>query len=396
MRTSSTFLLIMLGALSGLTPLAVDMYLPAIPSIAVDLRASVEAVQLTISTFLVGFAIGQLFYGPMADSFGRKPVILFGVALFVVASIGCIFAESLPVLLSFRLLQAIGGAAGAVVVNALLRDLFTPDEVVRAMTIVILTMTLAPLVAPLLGGAMLGLGWQSIFILLALLGALLWVAILVLIPETLKAEHRQPLHLGTVLGNYYRVLCHRKAMGSMLASTFASAGMFAFISGSPYVYIQYFGIAPQHYGLLFGLNVLFLMLMTFINGRLVKRVGLLAMLRLGLVLSAGAGVVLFINGASGWGGLWGIVVPVCCYVGQLGLVGANATSHALGFFPANAGTASALAGTMRFGAGALAGVAVNSFPATSALPMAGVMAACGVLALVAHLWLGRTIRTARG
>jgi MFS transporter, DHA1 family, multidrug resistance protein len=138
------------------------------------------------------------------------------------------------------------------------------------------------------------------------------------------------------------------------------------------------------------------MLMTSINGRLVKRVGLLAMLRLGLVLSAGAGVVLFINGASGWGGLWGIVVPVCCYVGQLGLVGANATSHALGFFPANAGTASALAGTMRFGAGALAGVAVNSFPATSALPMAGVMAACGVLALVAHLWLGRTIRTARG
>ena len=142
MRTSHLLLLIMLGALSGLTPLAVDMYLPAIPSIAEDLAASVESVQLTISTFLIGFAIGQLFYGPMADSFGRKPVILFGVALFALASIGCVFAESLPVLLLFRLLQAIGGAAGAVVVNALLRDLFSPDEVVRAMTIVILTMIL--------------------------------------------------------------------------------------------------------------------------------------------------------------------------------------------------------------------------------------------------------------
>jgi len=151
-------------------------------------------------------------------------------------------------------------------------------------------------------------------------------------------------------------------------------------------------VAAQHYGLLFGLNVLFLMAMTFINGRLVKRVGLLAMLRLGLVLSAVAGLALVINGATGWGGLWGIVVPVCCYVGQLGMVGANATSHALGFFPANAGTASALAGSLRFGVGALAGVAVNSVPATSALPMAGVMAVCGVLALGAHLWLGRTVR----
>ncbi len=391
MRTSHLLLLIMLGALSGLTPLAVDMYLPAIPSIAEDLAASVESVQLTISTFLIGFAIGQLFYGPMADSFGRKPVILFGVALFTLASIGCVFAESLPVLLLFRLLQAIGGAAGAVVVNALLRDLFSPDEVVRAMTIVILTMTLAPLVAPLLGGAMLALGWHSIFILLALLGALLWGAILVWIPETLKPELRQPLRLGSVLSNYYRVLCHRKAMGSLLASTFSSAGMFAFISGSPYVYIQYFGVPAQHYGLLFGLNVLFLMGMTFINGRLVKRVGLLAMLRLGLVLSAVAGLALVFNGATGWGGLWGIVIPVCCYVGQLGMVGANATSHALGFFPANAGTASALAGSLRFGVGALAGVAVNSVPATSALPMAGVMAVCGVLALGAHLWLGRTV-----
>ena len=389
MRTSSIWLLVMLGTLSGLTPLAVDMYLPAIPAIARDLGAEVASVQFTVSSFLAGFAIGQLFYGPLADSFGRKPVILFGVGLFVLASVGCALADSLPTLLFFRLLQALGGAAGAVVVNALLRDLFSESEFVRAMTIVILTMTLAPLLAPLLGGAMLALGWHSIFLLLALLGALVWLAIGVYIPETLKPELKQPLRLGAVLANYGKVLAHRRAMGSLLAGTFASAGMFAFISGSPYVYIEYFGVSPQHYGLFFGLNILLLMVMTFINGRLVKRIGLLPMLRLGLCLASVAGLILLLNSATGWGGLWGVVLPVVAYIGQMGVIGANATSHALGFFPANAGTAAALAGTLRFGAGALAGVAVNCLPTDSPVPMAVVMAIGILFALFFHLWMQR-------
>ena len=390
MGRSPLFLLIMLGALAGLTPLSVDMYLPAIPSIAADLGARVEAVQLTISTFLIGFAIGQMFYGPLADSFGRKPVILFGLALFTLASVGCLLADNLPFLLFFRLLQAIGGAAGAVVVNALLRDLFQGEEVVRAMTLVILTSTLAPLVAPLLGGVLLHWGWTSIFGVLVVLGGLLWLAILTLLPETLNAEHRQPLRWRTVLSNYGLVLRHRKAMAGILASALVSGGMFAFISGSPYVYIQYFGVSPQHYGLLFGLNVLFLMVVTYLNGRLVKRVGMLPMLRIGLGLMGLASLVLLFNGLLGWGGLWSIVIPVSCYVSQLGLIGANATSHALGFFPANAGTASALAGTLRFGIGALAGLVVNSFTATSPLPMAAVMASCGLLALVVYVGWGRS------
>ena len=390
MGRSSLFLLIMLGALAGLTPLSVDMYLPAIPSIAADLGARVEAVQLTISTFLIGFAIGQMFYGPLADSFGRKPVILFGLALFTLASVGCLLADNLPSLLFFRLLQAIGGAAGAVVVNALLRDLFQGEEVVRAMTLVILTSTLAPLVAPLLGGLLLRWGWTSIFGVLVVLGGLLWLAVLMLLPETLKSDHRQPLRWRTVLSNYALVLRHRRAMAGILASALVSGGMFAFISGSPYVYIQFFGVSPQHYGLLFGLNVLFLMVVTYLNGRLVKRVGMLPMLRIGLGLMGLASLVLLFNGLLGCGGLWSIVIPVSCYVSQLGLIGANATSHALGFFPANAGTASALAGTLRFGIGALAGLVVNSFTATSPLPMAAVMACCGLLALVVYVGWGRS------
>ena len=389
MGRSSLFLLILLGAISGLTPLAVDMYLPAIPTIADELGVGTEAVQLTVSTFLAGFALGQLFYGPLADSLGRKPVILFGLGLFVLASLGCALATSLPALLLFRLLQAVGGAAGAVVVNALLRDLFRDAEFVRALTLVILTMTLAPLVAPVVGGLLLHVGWRVIFWILMGLGGALWLTLVWKVPETLKPELRQSLRLSTVFANYGRVLRHPRAMGSLLAGTFASAGMFAFISGSPYVYIDYFGVPAQHYGFLFGLNVLLLMAMTWLNGRFVKRVGMLPMLRLGLVLASVAGLVMVVNAVTGWGGLWGIVIPVVLYVGQMSVVGANSTSHALSFFPANAGTASALAGTLRFGAGALAGVAVNLMPATSPLPMAAMMAVGILLALLAHLFWGR-------
>lgn len=392
MRQASWLLFVLLGAISGLTPLAVDMYLPAIPSIAQDLGSTTEAVQLTVSTFLAGFALGQLFYGPLADSLGRKPVILFGIGVFVFASLGCAFASTLPALLTFRLLQAAGGAAGAVVVNALLRDLFKDDEFVRALTLVILTMTLAPLVAPLIGGLLLQSGWRVIFWVLLVLGTVLWITLALRIPETLQPPLRQPLDLHSIFRNYGRVLAHPRAMGSLMAGTFASAGMFAFISGSPYVYIDYFGVPAHHYGWLFGLNVLLLMLMTWINGRLVKRVGLLRMLRLGLMLATLAALFMVSNALTGWGGLWGIVIPVVVYVGQMGLIGANATSHALSFFPANAGTASALAGTLRFGAGALAGVGVNLMPATSPLPMAAMMLAGIVLAMLAHLFWGHSRR----
>lgn len=393
-NTSSLFLFILLGALSGLTPLAVDMYLPAIPTIAQQLAVGIESVQLTVSTFLIGFACGQLFYGPLTDSVGRKPVLLFGLGMFVLASLGCTLAGSLPVLLGFRLLQALGGAAAAVVVNALLRDLFRDEDMVRAMTIVILTMTLAPLVAPLIGGALLALGWPALFGLLAVCGLLMMGLVLLRLPETLKPEWRQPLHLTQVFVNYGQVLRHRRAMASLLASTLTSAGMFAFISGSPYVYIQYFGISAQQYGFYFGLNVLVMMLMTGINSRCVKRLGMLFMLRVGLGLAALAGLVLLLNSLLGWGGKWGVIIPIMCYVGQLGLIGANATSHALGFFPENAGTASALAGAMRFGAGALAGLLVNCMVATSPLPMALVMAGCGLAGCGLFVWLGPRSRRA--
>ncbi len=201
---SPRFLFILLGALAGLTPLAVDMYLPAIPAIARDLATSIDGAQLTISAFLGGFAIGQLFYGPLADSYGRKPVILAGLVMFAIASVGCAMADSLPELLVYRMLQAAGGAAGSVVVNALLRNLFEKDAFSRAMSFVILVMTLAPLVAPVVGGYISAhADWRVIFWLLVGISLLICLVMQWKIQETLKPEHRQPLNLGQILKNYW-------------------------------------------------------------------------------------------------------------------------------------------------------------------------------------------------
>ncbi len=382
-------LFILLGALSGLTPLAIDMYLPAIPTIAQELGAGVAGVQLTVSLFLAGFALGQLVYGPLADSLGRRPVILFGLALFCLSSLGCLLVTDLTQLLALRFLQATGGAAGAVVVNALLRDLFSGEDLVRSMSLVILTMTLAPLMAPMLGSVLLGLGWHAIFALLALLGAVLFFMLHRLVPETLPVERRRPLRPAVVLAGFATVLGNRAAMGHLLPGILASAGMFAFISGSPFVYIGFYGLSPVEYGMLFALNVGLMMLLTFLNTRLIRRWGQARMLRVGLFGVSIASGLLLLVGATGLGGLVGLVVPVVLYVGQLGFIGANSMSLAMNHFAGHAGTASALAGTLRFGGGALAGWGVNLLPASSPLPMAGVMALCGLCALGLHLWYGR-------
>lgn len=380
-------LLLLLASLAGLTPLAIDMYLPSLPSIAQDLGVPISQAQLTISVFLAGFALGQLFYGPLADSVGRKPVMLLGTAIFSLASLGCAFADSIETLMAFRLLQAVGGAASSVVLNALLRDMFDRDQFARVMSMVMLVMTLAPLLAPLVGGYLLLVAhWHSIFVLLAIIGVLVSLALAIKIPETMQSEHRQPFHLLPILRNYGKVLRHRAALGYILCGAMTTASMFAFISGSPLVYIEIFGVAPEHYGLLFGLNIVLMMILTFANSRLVKHLGSDRLLQLGLTVSALAAIGLMANAVSQFGGLWGIVIPVMVVIAQISLVGANAMAGLLSHFPQSAGTASALAGTLRFGMGAVAAFAVNTSAIISPLPMVTVMALCTTLALVSY-WL---------
>jgi MFS transporter, DHA1 family, multidrug resistance protein len=383
-------LLVILGALVAFGPMSIDMYLPSMPAIAADFGVGLDAVQLTLSTFFLGFAGGQLLYGPLSDRFGRRPVLLTGISAYVATSVLCALSTGITMMLAARLVQALGGGAGSVIARAILRDLFESNRAAQAMSQLALITGLAPLLAPLLGGqVLLWLGWRAIFWVLTAFGTACLLAAALRIPETHPPERRHPLPPWAMLGGYLRVLRNRQALGNVLAGGCAFMGMFAYITGTPFVYIELFGVSPQRYGLLFGLNVLGIMLGAYVNSRLVLRVGSGTMLSIGTGLVSVAGLALLATAWSGAGGLLGIVVPLFFYVGSINLISANAIARTLHHFPQIAGTAAAVFGMTQFSMGALAGLLVSQLHDGTALPMAGIIAAAGVLSKSAERLLAR-------
>ncbi|WP_370465593.1 Bcr/CflA family multidrug efflux MFS transporter [Nissabacter sp. SGAir0207] len=372
-----------------LMPLAIDMYLPSMPVIAKEFGVSGGSVQMTLSAYVLGFAIGQLFYGPMADSLGRKPVILGGTLVFALAGAACAMAQSVDQLVHMRFLHGLSAAAASVVINALMRDMFTKEEFSRMMSFVMLVMTVAPLLAPMLGGALMVLfTWHAIFWSMA--GAALVASLLVLlfIRETLPKERRQKFNLRTTAGNFASLFRHKRVFSYMLASGFSFAGMFSFLSCGPFVYIELNGVSPQHFGFYFALNVVFMVVMTLFNSRNVRRVGASGMFRIGLLVQFVMGIWLLVATASGLG-FWALVLGVAGYVGCIAMVTSNAMAVIMDDFPHMAGTAASLAGTLRFGSGALIGSLLSMLPAHSAWPMVGSMAFCITAAGLLYLYASR-------
>lgn len=379
--------LIILCMVGGLTPLATDLYLPVIPQIAGELNTSVPHMQLTVSIFFAGFAIGQLIYGPFADAFGRKRTILIGASIFFIATVGAACATNFYTFFLLRGAEALGGAAGAVVINAIMRDLFKGVEFVKALTFTMLTITIAPLIAPTIGGFLSVYGWRVIFVLLATLAFIVMCVVSFGLKETLKPEFKQSINLKKVLANYFNVLSNKRALGAMLAQTIHAAGMFAFISGSPFVYIEVYGVDPKFYGLLFGMNVSCILVVTFINSFLVEKVPVLKLLRGGLLISSIGGIILLISAICQFSSVFSIVIPVICYLCVVGLIGSNSTTYIMSFYRETAGTASAAIGAARFGLGAIVGILLNCYPAENAIPMAIAMCSCGLLANFAYYYL---------
>ncbi len=389
-RPSYLVLIALLGALAGLTPLAIDMYLPSIPTMATTFSVPVEIMQYTVSFYLLGFALGQLLYGPLTDSLGRMPILIGGLGLFALASVACALAQSVEQLIVARVFQAVGGAAGSVVVMALLRDLFERDQFARAMSFAMLVMNLAPLLAPVLGGyLLLFFGWHSVFWLLAGVAALLALAIGLVIGETLPRELRTPLKLTSALATYGRILRHRECMGYQLIGIGASAALFAFITGSPFVYIRYFAVPPEQFGYYFGANILMMMTLTSLNARYVARLGSTRMLGIGLAIGVTGATLLVL--AQWWqvGGVWGVVVPVVLIMGPMGLISANAAALSLDVFEGAAGSVSALGGFMRFLAGALVGGLMGLVHTDSPWAMVGAMSVCLFGSGIVYLWMVR-------
>ncbi|WP_425475155.1 Bcr/CflA family multidrug efflux MFS transporter [Brenneria uluponensis] len=373
-----------------LMPIAIDMYLPALPVIAKEFSVDPGRVQMTLSAYVLGFAIGQLFYGPMSDSIGRKPVILGGVLVFTLAAAACALSQTVEQLIYMRFLHGLSAASASVVINALMRDMFSKDEFSRMMSFVILVMTIAPLLAPIIGGALLfWFSWHAIFWTIS--GAALMATIFVwlFIPESLPVERRQRFHLRTTLGNFSQLCRHKRVFGYMLASGFSFAGMFSFLSAGPFVYIDLNGVSPQNFGYYFALNIVVLFLMTLLNSRIVSRMGPMFMFRLGLIIQFSMGIFLLLVCAFNLGFL-SLVVGVALFVGCVATVASNAMAVILDGFPHMAGTASSLAGTLRFGLGSLIGAVLSLSSFQSAWPMVVSMAFCSVSAAVLYLYASRS------
>jgi DHA1 family bicyclomycin/chloramphenicol resistance-like MFS transporter len=368
-------LVVILATLSVIAPLAIDMYLPALPTIAKSFQVPESEAQFTLSTFFLGFAIGQAFYGPISDRFGRKAPLYFGMSLYSLASLGCALAPSIDSLAGFRFLQALGGCTGAVISRAMVRDLFTGADAVKVFSRVLLVFGLGPILAPMIGGYILyWADWHAIFYLLSAIGALAVVMVFVRLPETRKSEHARPLSFGSVIGGYWRLLKHRNYMGHALTGSTMMAGTFAYIAGSPFVVITLFGFPSEHFGWVFGSNALGFIIASQINVRLQRRIDAARVLLGALIFQVTAVVVLAVDGFTGWGGLFGILVPLFFWVATMGFVIPNTTALAMAPFAANAGAASALLGTLQFVLASISSALVAHFADETARPMTGFMA----------------------
>ncbi|BBE76620.1 MULTISPECIES: Bcr/CflA family multidrug efflux MFS transporter [Phytobacter] len=386
---SSLSIVIILGLLAMLMPLSIDMYLPALPVIAGQFGVPAGSAQMTLSTYILGFALGQLLYGPMADSIGRKPVILGGTLIFAAAAVACALAQSIDQLITMRFFHGLAAAAASVVINALMRDIYPREEFSRMMSFVMLVTTIAPLLAPMIGGAVLvWFSWHMIFWILAVAGLLVSVMIAFFIHETLPPERRQPFHLRTTVGNFASLFRHKRVLSYMLASGFSFAGMFSFLSAGPFVYIEINHVSPQDFGYYFALNIVFLFLMTIINGRFVRRVGALKMFRGGLWVQFVMALWMVITALLGVG-FWSLVVGVAAFVGCVSLVSSNAMAVILDEFPHMAGTASSLAGTFRFGIGAIVGTLLSMSAFNSAWPMIWSITFCATSSILFYLYASR-------
>jgi DHA1 family bicyclomycin/chloramphenicol resistance-like MFS transporter len=382
-------LLLILGALSAFAPFAIDMYLPSFPSLALSFATDIEHVQLSLAVYFAGLASGQLFYGPLADRFGRRLPLLVGIGLFCLASLGCALAPSLPWLIAARFVQALGGCAGMVIARAVVRDLCEPIAAARAFSQIMLVTGIAPIIAPFAGSLLLStFGWQAIFVSLALFAAACGTAVALWLPESLPAHHpRAPL--SGALRNYLRLLRDRSFIGHTLTGGIAMAGMFAYISGSPFVLIELYGVAPEHYGWVFGLNAAGFILLGQVNARLVVRQGPAFWLRRAVLAYAAAGLILLLVGAFQPKALPVLMIPLFCAIALLGGIVPNASACALAGQGANAGSASALMGSLQFVLAALASSSVGALHNGTVVPLCAVLALCAVSSALLARWTQR-------
>lgn len=378
--------ILLLGALVAFGPLAIDLYLPALPAIASSLMASAEAVQLSITVFLAGFSLGMLFYGPISDRYGRRTVMLSGIALFAAASLACMLATAVEQLIVARFVQALGGGAASVLARAVVRDVYAPTEAIRKLSLMAMVTAIAPLLAPLLGSLLLvQFGWRGTFAAVVLWGVLSLVVVWFQLPETLPPERRGQLPLGRAFAIYGSFLIDPVALGLLLAGGMSFAAMFAYITASPFYFIELHGFSPFAYSVLFASNAVGIFAANFVNSRLVKSRGPAVMAGVGCSLGFAGALLLW--AATGFEeALPAVILGLFVVVSMTGLLGANCVGLLMARYPQNAGAAAALFGASQFGLGMLASATVSYVHSPDGRGMAWVIVVVSGFALLG--WLG--------
>jgi len=383
--------LLLMGALTAIGPVSIDMYLPAFPDMANSLGATSSQVERTLAAYLIGMAGAQLIYGPLADRFGRKPPLYGALLVYILASAGCALAPTVEFLTICRVIQAMGGAAGMVISRAVVRDHYSTQEAARALSMLMLVMGIAPILAPLVGSQVLVLvGWRGIFALITFAGIALLIAVSRIMVESLPPEKQVALSWGHIFRTYLGLVTHRRFVAFALSGGMGSATMFAYIVVSPRLFIEHFGVSPQSYGFIFGLNALALIVGSQVSARLLKQHRPEKLLPWALLAMMTAGLSALVLTLLGWMTMPLIMLCMMCFMFTQGFVGPNSAAMALSDQGRQLGSASAMMGTFTMSCGALAGLTVSLWDTVGPTPLAWIMGGCTTLAFL----LGRTARRA--
>lgn len=389
------FLILILGLLSAIGPLSIDMYLPAFPSIAKGLNTTVASVMLSLSSFFIGISVGQLVYGPLLERYGRKVPLYFGLSLYAVASLACAISISVEALIAFRFLQALGGCVGMVASRAMVRDLFDVKDNAKVFSTLMLVIAVSPIIAPSLGGFITTyIGWRYIFVMLILVFALIIAGIYFLLPDSKGPDPSYSLKPAAIVSSFASIIKHPQFALYTFSGAVASAGLYAFISGSPYVFLEVFKITEQHYGWVFAFVASGLIGSSQLNSVFLKKYKSEQIIKVALLAQSIVATILVSSVLFGFSELYSTIFLIFLYLCCQGYIFPNASALSMAPFGHNAGNASALMGFIQMSAGAFMSAMVSVLHNGTSLPMTGVMAFCSIAAMTVFS-LGKRIELKR-
>lgn len=381
-RRKKLYLILILGLLTAIGPFSIDMYLPAFPDIATGLHTTVARVTLSLSSFFIGISAGQLLYGPLLERFGRKKPLYFGLTIYLVASVGCAFAASVDALIALRLLQALGGCVGMVASRAMVRDLFDVKENAKIFSTLMLVVAVSPIIAPTLGGYITSLlGWRYVFAMLIIVDMIILTGVYFLLPESKKPDPNFSLRPAPIAKNFAGVISNPRFYTYALTAAISAAGLYAYIGGSPHVFMEIFQVTEKQYGWIFALIAMGLIGASQVNSVLLRNYSSEQIIKIALACQSIIGGAMAIITAIGWNDLFLTIFLLFIFLCTQGFVFPNASALSLASFGHNAGSASALMGGIQMTIGAGTSALVSLLHNNSALPMTAVMACCAIVAL---------------